>query len=67
MLISIDPAIQDLGDDFFTWLTYPCILDSDVAGEVVEVGSDVFRFQSDDRVIDFALSLTNANFAESLF
>lgn len=66
-LNPVDPGVQDLGDDFFTWLTYPCILGSDVAGEVVEVGSGVSRFQPGDRVTGFALSLTNARPAEGAF
>jgi NADPH:quinone reductase-like Zn-dependent oxidoreductase len=40
---------------FFPWLTYPAILGSDVAGEVVAVGDAVVRFKPGDRVLGHAL------------
>ena len=39
----------------YRWLTYPTVLGSDVAGEVVEVGKDVTRFAVGDRVIGHAV------------
>ena len=39
----------------YRWLTYPTVLGSDVAGEVVEVGRDVTRFAVGDRVIGHAV------------
>jgi NADPH:quinone reductase-like Zn-dependent oxidoreductase len=39
----------------FTWLKHPSILRYDVAGEVVQVGKDVTRFQVGDRVVGFAI------------
>lgn len=39
------------------WLTFPTVIGSDVAGEVVEVGSDVTRLRPGDRVVGHALSV----------
>jgi NADPH:quinone reductase-like Zn-dependent oxidoreductase len=47
----IDWLIQEKGDIMYGWLKYPMILGFDVAGEVVEVGKNVARFQAGDRVI----------------
>ena len=38
----------------FSWLKYPFILGLDVAGEVVEIGPGVTRFQIHDRVVGHA-------------
>ncbi|CAM0139050.1 hypothetical protein VKS41_003641 [Umbelopsis sp. WA50703] len=52
----VDVGIQDKGDVIFDWLTYPTILGVDLAGEVVEVGSEASsRFKIGDRVIGVAL------------
>ncbi len=37
------------------WLTYPAVLGSDVAGEVVEVGDGVTRFRPGDRALGHAI------------
>ena len=39
----------------YRWLNYPTVLGSDVAGEVVEVGSAVTRFRVGDRVLGHAV------------
>ena len=51
----VDWSLQDMGETLFPWLTYPHVLGADVAGEVVEVGSAVSRFQIGDRVIGHAI------------
>ncbi len=45
----IDWIIQDRA--MFDWLEYPLVPGSDVAGEVVEIGSGVSRFKLGDRVL----------------
>ena len=58
-LNPVDSGRQDLGDALFAWTTYPCVLGADVAGEVVEVGSGVSRFQPGDRVTGLGLELSS--------
>jgi NADPH:quinone reductase-like Zn-dependent oxidoreductase len=52
----LDWIIQVEGNLLYGWLKYPVILGADVAGEVVEVGSAVTRFQVGDRVLGHAIS-----------
>lgn len=66
-LNPVDWARQDLGDALFSWTTYPCVLGSDVAGEVVEVGSGVSRFRNGDRVTGLALGLTSNKSTDGAF
>jgi len=49
----VDGAIQRVGSTFhlFSHVPYPWILGTDLAGEVVEVGSSVTRFKVGDRVV----------------
>src|SRR5271169_1021658 len=52
----IDWMLQDQGTSImFTWLKYPFVLGTDVAGEVVEIGSRVTRFNIGDRVVGHAV------------
>lgn len=51
----LDWLTQSMGDIFFPWIKYPFIVGSDVAGEVVEVGTAVSRFRVGDRVLGHAV------------
>lgn len=56
--VAINPADwlkQDLGNLMYSWVKYPWVLGTDVAGEVVEVGSEVSRFKVGDRVVGNAI------------
>lgn len=64
-----DRYIQAMGDVIAGYLTYPVILGSDVAGEVVGVGDAVTRFRIGDRVLGHAAGLEKSrnNPAEGAF
>jgi NADPH:quinone reductase-like Zn-dependent oxidoreductase len=49
-----DRAMQTMGDIITPWITYPFVVGSDVAGEVVEIGGLVKRFAIGDRVVGYA-------------
>jgi len=51
----LDWIIQVAGPTAYRWLTYPTVIGSDVAGEVVEVGKAVTRFRVGDRVLGHAV------------
>ncbi len=51
----LDWIIQVAGGLAYRWLKYPTVLGSDVAGEIVEVGSAVTRFHVGDRVLGLAV------------
>ena len=56
-LNPFDGVVQTLGGMITPWVTYPAILGSDVAAEVVAVGSSVSRFKPGDRVLGLALGI----------
>jgi NADPH:quinone reductase-like Zn-dependent oxidoreductase len=51
----VDWLTQSIGAFVFPWLAYPFILGSDVAGEIIEIGSGVVRFKVGDRVVGHAV------------
>ncbi|MET0989451.1 MAG: zinc-binding alcohol dehydrogenase family protein [Glaciihabitans sp.] len=53
----LDVVKQATGDLMYRWLPYPSVLGEDVAGEVVEVGSNVTRFRVGDRVLAYAIGM----------
>lgn len=65
----VDWGKQVIGDMMFSWIKYPFILGSDLAGEVVEVGAGVDRFRVGDRVLAHVVSMDKRsnNSAEGAF
>jgi NADPH:quinone reductase-like Zn-dependent oxidoreductase len=53
----LDWGIQLAGNFLYRWLKYPAVLGTDLAGEVVEVGSGVTRFKPGDRVLGHAVGV----------
>jgi NADPH:quinone reductase-like Zn-dependent oxidoreductase len=56
--IAVNPLewiIQVDGNISYSWLKYPTVLGSDVAGEVVEIGAAVTRLKTGDRVLAHAV------------
>ena len=52
-----DRYIQTIGDVITAYLTYPVVLGTDVAGEVLAIGDGVTRFTVGDRVLGHAAGL----------
>jgi hypothetical protein len=66
--IAINPLDWILQENaLLPWLDYPAILGSDVAGEVMAVGSKVERFKVGDRVIGQAVGTTVNQAAQGAF
>lgn len=58
--IAINPVDwmkQAVGNMMFSWIKYPFIMGSDLAGEVVEVGHGVTRFEVGDRVLGHGVGM----------
>ncbi len=53
----LDWMKQVMGDRMFSWISYPFVMGSDLAGEVVEVGAGVTRFRVGDRVLGHAVGM----------
>lgn len=51
----LDWILQSVGSVIWPWISYPFVLGTDLAGEVVEVGSGVTRFTVGDRVLAHAV------------
>ena len=53
----VDWANQDIGKLVFGWIKYCCVIGSDVANDVAEVGSDITRFSVGDCVLGHAIGI----------
>lgn len=60
----VDWASQNMGQDLFPFLKFPCILGHDAAGEVIAVGSAVTRVKVGDRVLGNASGSGRGNQGE---
>ncbi len=65
----VDWIIQVTGNGVYRWIKYPFVLGEDLAGEVVEVGSAITRFNVGDRVLGHAVGTDKSRntSAESAF
>ncbi|KID81119.1 Alcohol dehydrogenase superfamily, zinc-type [Metarhizium guizhouense ARSEF 977] len=57
-LNPMDWLIQALGERLFSWLQYPYVGGTDVAGIVVELGGQVTKYKVGDRVLGLATGFT---------
>jgi NADPH:quinone reductase-like Zn-dependent oxidoreductase len=51
----VDAYKQAMGDVMLSWIQYPFVLGSDVAGEVVGIGESITRFKVGDRALGHAV------------
>lgn len=65
--VAVNPVDWKLQDTGFYLTHYPTILGQDVAGEVVEIGSAVTRFQVGDRVLGHAIGMVTRRDCDSAF
>ena len=65
----LDWMLQVVGDLIYPWIRYPFVIGTDLAGEVVEVGTAVARFSVGDRVLGHAVGTDKSrnNPAEGAF
>ncbi|KAH7361075.1 oxidoreductase [Rhexocercosporidium sp. MPI-PUGE-AT-0058] len=63
----VDTFQQAMGPQIFSQMFHPFILGSDIAGEIIEVGSSVTRFKPGDRVLGFGLGSVNFNTPEGAY
>lgn len=63
----VDTFQQAMGTNIFPQMFHPFVLGSDIAGEIVEVGSDVTSFKKGDRVLAFALGSVNFTAPEGAY
>ncbi|RDW87088.1 zinc-binding alcohol dehydrogenase family protein [Aspergillus mulundensis] len=65
--VAINPIDGSLQSKAWWPMNYPTILGQDVAGEVVQVGRSVTRFQPGDRVVGLAVGLATKRIQHSAF
>ncbi|KAH8648399.1 zinc-binding dehydrogenase [Xylariales sp. PMI_506] len=53
-LNPVDAIKQNIGNFIYSWIKYPFVLGMDVAGTVVDIGSNVRRFKVGERVLGHA-------------
>lgn len=56
----VDWVGRESGNLVYPWVKLPFITGTDIAGEVVQVGSDVTRFKVGDRVVSHAVGANKA-------
>ncbi|KAL4983889.1 zinc-binding alcohol dehydrogenase domain-containing protein cipB [Aspergillus falconensis] len=65
--VAINPVDGSLQSKAWWPMNYPTILGQDVAGEVVQVGPNVTRFQPGDRVVGHAVGMATKRLQDNAF
>ncbi|CBF73475.1 protein cipB [Aspergillus nidulans FGSC A4] len=65
--VAINPVDGSLQSKAWWPMNYPTILGQDVAGEVVQVGPNVARFQPGDRVVGHAVGMATKRLQDNAF